>query len=341
MDELEWLRRNAAAHAPSSETTQRHRTELRAAIAAESAEGSPSRPRPSRTRPPRHRVLLGVATVAAVCAAFAGVIALADRNDSPDDRVDVPAAAGTGPAGTVPACGTTLPARVNVPGGFGPPQATSAPEADATAGASQLVTTWTSPSASLEVRWPADADQRLPAGSSGSPDTGRTGEIAEFTTKRGDTGTTLLFPFPDQAKGCETVQLTVYGKDAAAARAVIDTLKQQPFVSTEPTVASTATADSLPTVVACPSEKGALTSVPVHDVSVSTPAAISPDPVTALTAFVGQSKFRLMPTGYDELRLPDGSYGYVKQTRAGVVTTLHVTAVGGGWAVTSREASSC
>ena len=287
-------------------------------------------------------MLLGVATVAAVCAAFGGVITLVNRGDSPDDRVDVPAAASTGPAGAVPACGATLPARVDVPAGFGPAQATSAPEADTPAAASQLVTTWTSPTASLEVRWPADADQRLAGGSGGSTDAGSVGEIgAEFTTKRGDTGTNLLFPFPNQVKGCGTVQLTVYGKDAASVRAVVDTLEQQPFVSTEKTVTTTTAADSMPSVVACPIEKGAVTSLPVRDASLSAVPATSASPIAAVTAFVAQAKPRLLPTGYDELRLPDGSFGYVKRTPAGVVTTVHVTPIDGGWRVESWDASSC
>ena len=46
MDELEWLKHNSPSTRPSRDITKRHRTQLRAAIATEGADGTgPRRPR--------------------------------------------------------------------------------------------------------------------------------------------------------------------------------------------------------------------------------------------------------------------------------------------------------
>ncbi len=336
MDELEWLRRNSATARPSPETTRRHRTQLRAAIAEEGAAGTP----PARRARPRHRVLLGATAVVALTALVAVVVTLAGSGDDTGRHVATPAADTTGPASGAPACGRTLPAEVALPDGFGAPQAASAAAADTPASASQLVETWASPTATLELRWPSDADKRPWAGQ--PADSGRAfdaqADAAASSAKSGSARRTILFRFPDQPKGCDTVQVTVYSADEATVSSVFDQYVQQPFVTKDPTVATNSAARSLPSVVACPAVKGAAATT-VRGGPVSTAGFATPE--AALTSFVGDRERHLLPTDYAELQLPDGSRGYVQTTPAGVVTTVLVTQATGQWSVARWEASPC
>jgi hypothetical protein len=336
VDELEWLRRNAPANRPSPETTRRHRTQLRAAIAEEST-GAPSPRRPRRV-PPRYRVLLGATAVAALCAAVA--VAVTTAGDDGGSRVATPAAGTTGTAAGQPLCGLKLPAQPSIPDGYRGPRAASASDADTAAVASQLVETWTSPTGSIEVRWPSDTDHRpwadQPASSADSFAAQSDRDVS--TTKAGGARQAIFFRIPNQPEGCDTVQLTVYGEDAASVTAIFDRLSQQPFVPTENTVTKTTAADALPAVVRCPAEKGR-EATPLQGDAVASGGFATPE--AALTSFVGDRDRRLLPTGYTELQLPDGARGYVRETPAGVVTTVLVAQSAGQWGVARWEASPC
>lgn len=339
MDEPEWLRRNAPAAPPSAETTRRHRAQLRAAIAEERAGSAPGPRRPHRARP-RHRVLLGATAIVALCALVAVVVTLAGTGDDTGREVATPAADTTAPAAGPRACGTTLPAQPSIPDGYLGPHAASAPEADTAASASQLVETWTSSTGSIEVRWPSDTDKRpwsdRPANSADSlvarPDAGVS------TAENGVASRAILFRFPNQADGCDTLQFTIYGNDAATVAAVFDEIARQPFAPKDPTVATSSAASSLPTVVGCPAAEHGDTAA-LRGGQVTTAGFATPE--AALTSFVGERDRRLLPTDYAELQLPDGSRGYVQTTPVGIVTTVLVTQSAGQWNVARWEASAC
>jgi hypothetical protein len=340
VDELEWLRRNAPATRPSPETTRRHRTQLRAAIAEEGAADTPRPRRPRRDRP-RHRVLLGATAVAALCALVAAVVTLAGSGDDAGRRVAAPAADTTGAATGPPACGSTLPAAVAVPAGFGAPQAVSAPMAPAAASASQLVETWSSSNNNIEVRWPSDTDRRPWAGEKPDPGANITGlaDPEVTTTERGISYRSVLIRVPGERSPCDTVQLTVYGKDAAEVRTISDALARQPFAPTTPQVTGASTSDSVPTVVGCVSADG-IGRATATGGAVST--ATFAQPTEALADFVRDPNRTLLPTGYRQLNLPDGSVAYVNEPRPGVVvTTVQVTQRDTGWSVSRWDASPC
>ncbi len=284
-------------------------------------------------------MLLGATAVAALCAAVAVAVTTAGGDDD-GRRVATPAAGTTGTAAGQPLCGSDLPAQPSIPDGYSGPRAASASEADTAAVASQLVETWTSPTGSIEVRWPSDADQRPWADQS----TDSAGSFAAqsdrdvSTTKAGRARQAIFFRFPNQPKGCDTVQLTVYGKDAGSVAATFDILAKQPFVSTESTVTKTTAADAPPAAVRCSTVQGR-ENAPLQGGAVASGGFATPE--AALTSFVGDRDRRLLPTGYTELQLPDGSRGYVRATPAGVVTTVLVSQSAGRWSVAGWEASPC
>jgi hypothetical protein len=347
MDELEWLKEHSPSTQPSRDTVRRHRTQLRAAIASESAEGIRPR-RVRRERRSRHRVLVTTTAVVAACALGAGIVALATTGG--DDRAEV---AASGPSDTTsaaptPACAGAPPAQLAVPAGFGNAVAAPAEHASAAPARTQSVTSWVSGSTTIEQRWPADANKvperlgRLAAGEMSSVADGHAIDDGNGLAHR-----TIVFVFGGQAPGCETLQVTVYG-DEKAVETVTDALIAAPFPSSEPLVSTTATAaavESTPPVVAC---RGPQVQPVVPAAAVPVVATIGgrvdgdgfAQPADALAHFLPEMK-TLAQHGYRELRLPDSSIVYVKDVAGNVVTTVHVVTTKAGWTVADWQASGC
>jgi hypothetical protein len=344
MDELEWLRRNSPPTTPSPDVTQRHRTELRAAIATEGADGTPPR-RPRRRMRSRHRVLVSAALVVVLCAIGAAVVALTSDGGDHGSRIGAPAASGSSTPTTATAeCSGPLPAQLAIPSGFSTGRAGPAAQADTAPTSTQQVTTWSSDKVTIEQRWPSDANQR-PWDLSGFSSDGISGVADDVIGDKVGAHRTLLFGFPNQPKDCGTLQVTVYGADAATVRSVSDALLQRPFVSPEPLVTTSQAATAIPDVVACEAKASSSSSIDgitaKATVDATTTVGASASPTDALASFLAGEP-QLFQHGYDELRLDDGSVAYVKQVRPGaVVTAVHVTAAANGWSVHDWRASGC
>jgi hypothetical protein len=348
MDELEWLRANSPSTEPSRDITRRHRTQLRAAIATEGADGTrPRRPRPRRRS--RHRVLVTGAVVVGLCAVGAGVVALSSSggDGGGSNEVGVPVAGSATTSTAAPAtCTGVLPAELNVPAGFGAAVAGPATQAANAPTKGQQVTSWSSDSATIEQRWPADQEAAAQFGSPAAPADG-IGSYADQFAKSDKHGyhRTIVFLFSGQPAGCAALQVTVYGRDAAAVDAVANRFVQaSPFVSREPLVSTTGAAASAPDVAACEGpvdvQVAKLTTPVVARVGDTVSAGVFAQPTEALTDFLAGHTV-LAQRSYQELRLDDGSLVYTKDVVGNVVTTVHVVSAGAGWTVADWRASGC
>jgi hypothetical protein len=336
MDELEWLKRNSPSAEPSRDTTRRHRTQLRSAIATEGIDGT--RPqRPSRRRRSRHRVLIAGAAVVGLCAAGAAVVALTTSWGGGGNEVAVPIA-GSATTGTPAACTGPPPGELQVPSGFGNPTAAPARQAATPPTNGQQVTSWTSDTATIEQRWPADREVMAQIGSPDAPDEGVT-SVADKHAVDDKAGfhRTAVFLFAEQAAGCADLQVTVYAGDAATVDGIVDELLRAPFVSHEPLVTTTGVATTAPPVVAC---DGVARVPAAATVGGSVSQASFAQSTDALTEFLA-GRATLAARGYEELRLDDGSVAYVKRVQGNVVTTVHVVSGGNGWTVEDWQASGC
>lgn len=352
MDELEWMKENSPSTQPSHETTRRHRMQLRAAIAAEGAEGR--RPRRRRARPAaRHRVVVIAGSVVVLCALGAGIVALSTSGDDEDGHVGTPAASGRRSTSTTvaPTCSGPLPANFNIPSEFGNGRAGPAPESSDPVEPGQQVTHWSSDQATFEVRWPADEGIRkhhIPTPQSDSDDF-----VMNFdpNVRAADNGVVYRrsdFDFSNQPPECQTAELTIYGTDPDTVNALADAYNIAPVRITEPLVTTTKSAAAAPDVIRCPGPVGAPeTASNAPDVKfvatvggpVSGETFAQPD--DALADFVARRP-TLYQRGYQQLQLPDGSDSFVAEPRPGaVVTVVHVAPTRDGWRVTDWNASGC
>ncbi len=347
MDELEWLKENSPPTRPSRATSRRHRTQLRAAIATEGADGTRPR-RPHRGNRSRHRVLLTTTVVIALCAVGAVVVALTADGGDGDGKIN--AASGDTSTTTATArteCTGPTPRQLAVPAGFGSPVDGAGPNSSPPHLAGQQVTHWTSGTTTIEQRWPADEKWAMRLPKSTATDGSFTGASEGSSTvgKDGVARRTVAFTVDSQQPGCSSLQVTVSGADPAAVDPIVEALTVQPFVSTEPLVTTTRAAASAPPVVACEgvvrAEVKALAVPVVATVGGDVKGARFATPSDALTDFVTTGR-TLARTGYEELQLDDASITYVKQSPLGVVTTVHVVpSAADGWAVADWQASGC
>jgi hypothetical protein len=325
--------------------------QLRAAIAAEGADGRGPRRRraPSRAR---HRVLVIAGSVVVLCALGAGIIALSTNGDDDEGRVE-PAASGRGSTSTTaaPTCSGPLPTNFNIPTEFGSGEAGAAPESTAPVEPGQQVTHWSSDQATFEIRWPADAEQQKQALT-----TPQRPDDHSFTTETDNAATIddkgvarrrTLFSFPSQVTECQTVEVTVYGKDEDAVNAIADAFNRRPARITEPLVTTTEAAVSAPDVIPCPGPETPGSAVKVSNATfvatVGGPVAgdTFTRPEDALTDFLA-NRPTLYQRGYQELQLSDGSLSFVAEPRPGaVVTVVTVALTNRGWTVTDWSASGC
>lgn len=347
MDELEWLRKKSPPTEPSRDTTRRHRTQLRAAIATEGAAGARPR-RPRRGLHVRHRVLVTSVVVVVLCVAGAGVIALASRGGDGGGQIGAPAASGSTPTTTAVACIGQPPAQLDVPAGFGSGVAAPAAQATTQPASTQQVTSWSSQAATIEQRWPADAGQGPWSSGRAAPPNGAIASVADSDVTLDGNGTyhrSVFFSFPNQAQGCETLQITVYGSDKATVGTLSNDLIRAPFRSPQPLVTTTAAAAAAPTVAACEAvARNGTTGLAAPAIATTgggVALASFAQPADALAQFLA-SRRQLIQHGYEELHLDDGSITYAEEVRPGVVvTTVHVSATKSGWSVDGWAASGC
>ena len=348
MDELEWLKENSPPAQPSRETTRRHRTQLRAAIASEGADGTQPR-RPHRRRPTRHRVLVTTTVVVALCAVGAGVVALTSSGGDEGSTVGAPAASGPSSTAPTPTCSGSPPAQLAVPDGFGTAVAGPGPDSTPAPLRTQQVTHWSSGPTTIEQRWPADAEAAARLGSPTAPTEGIVAgsESAAKVDAQGVARRTSVFSFAGQSSPCTNLQVTVSGHDASAVDAAADALTAAPFRSNEPLVTTTGAAASAPSVVGCEAvarSDAVATAAPampaVATVGGSVQRSAFSQPADALADFL-PGRTTLAQRGYRELRLQDSSVVYVKDVAGNVVTTVHVVLTSAGWTVTDWAASGC
>jgi hypothetical protein len=350
MDELEWLKAKSPSTQPSQETTQKHRTQLRAAIAAEGADTR--RPRRLRTRPRvRHRVLVTALTVVALCAVGAGIVALGAGDDG-DRRVGAPAASGSTSSTTAPTCTGPLPANFAIPAEFGSGEAGPAPGSSDAVESGQQVTHWSSDQATFEVRWPADEKLRQSLGTSPQqPDSQESSASADSDATvdaKGVARRRTTFTFVKEPPECQTVEVTVYGTDPDIVNALDTTFLQRPYRSSEPLVTTTKAADTAPSVSPCPGPEQVVASATkvsevkfVATVSGSVSRGTFADPEDALADFLAVGG-HFIQRGYQELQLSDGSLSFVAEPRPGVVVTVvHAIPARDGWTVSDWSASGC
>jgi hypothetical protein len=150
--ELEALRSARVDPVPGASIVDAHRAGLATAVGRE------------RISPRNRQALRRVAVVAAAIPALVGSAVLVSRASGPggDDLGEVDLAASSA-FYDAPRCGSAPPPEVNIPDGFSGPIDGPSPDSDRPATADQLVRHWTSPTASIELRWYADPDATPPA----------------------------------------------------------------------------------------------------------------------------------------------------------------------------------
>lgn len=351
MDELEWLKNNSPSTKPTRDVTRRHRTQLRAAIAAEGADGTRPR-RPRRERRSRHRVLFTGAAVITVCAIGAGVVALTSGGDDDASTVGAPrtsdATTSTAPP---PACTNPPPQTLAIPEGFGNPVAGPAKDATTAPSAGQQVTTWSSGTTTIEQRWPADAEAAKKYGAipGNGPADGSSSAVADQSSRVDANGVArriAVFTFSGLPSECAHLQVTFSGRDQADVDRVTDVLMKAPFVLRQPLVTTTAAAASAPSVIPCRGPEVKAAGMDVQPTFVATVEGKGQggsfgQPAEALAAFLPGMK-TLAPRGYHELQIDKSTVVYAQPgPTGGIVTTVDVVATDRGWTVSDWQASGC
>jgi hypothetical protein len=351
MDELEWLRRNSPPTNPSPDATQRHRTQLRAAIAAEGADSNrPRRPR-RRTRS-RHRVLVTAVVVVVLCGVGAGIIALASSGGDDEGRIGAPVTTASAPTTTTPpTCTGTLTPALNIPAELGTAVAGPSPMSSDPVEPGQQASYWKSGTTTFEVRWPADAAVRKEYAPTPQTPDGRivSGHDPGATVDdKGIARWSWSAAYSNQPAGCQVVEITVYGSDVDAVNALAQAFNSAPFKSSQPLVTTTKAVDTAPEVVPCAGPVDAK-GEPVRLAEVDVVATVGGTllaksfarPEDALADFL-RGRPTLAQRGYQALELADGSVDYAAEPRPGaVVTVVHVTPTKDGWAASEWNASGC
>ncbi len=307
----------------------------------------PFDPGPSRRR--RIAAGMAMATVAAVAVAAVALSSLGSRPGISTLDVGQPVQTSTpGPTPTVAPtmCGDQPPKPIAVPESFTGPVAGPISAAPHPPEPGQLVLHWTSGAGGIELRWPMDPAVPNPF----APRPGSEGPMGSTAAMSGailgaqpaGNGQTVRYMVistgvtsPDP---CRVLQLGVFDPDPARVQAIMDALSRAPYVSDAPLVSASRSADALPTVVLCNVPAGV---AQTPNRSGGGDGMTYPSPTEALSAFL-KGQPTLIPRGYIEIRLPDGSLAYGAQVRDGVfVTVIHVVPSPGGWLVARWEASGC
>jgi hypothetical protein len=298
------------------------------------------------------RIAAGMAAVATVAAMALVAVGLSTRG-STSDRSTV-AAGQPAPTSTPAATPTTIPTTcgdqppkpIAVPEGFAGPVAGPISAAPHPPEPGQLVMHWTSGLGGIELRWPLDptvpnpfAPQPGTDGPVRSPATSSAGIFGARPAAAGQTvrymavGTGIASP-----EACRALQLGVFDPDPARVESVMAVFSRAPYVSDVPLVTESRAGHAPPSVIPCNVPAG-ITQQPSR--TGEGDGSTYPTPTDALSAFLrGQPS--LLPRGYVEIRLPDGSLAYGAQVREGTfVTVVEVASTQAGWRVARWEASGC
>jgi hypothetical protein len=336
MDELEILSRSRPELSPEASTVERHRAQLRAAIAASSdSSGTVVRHRP------RRRWLVAAAVVGIVVVAV-GVWLVSASSTAPRDRVSAPASSVSSLPPVASAkgiCGESVPVRIMVPPEFVGPTPGLAADATVTATDDQLVEHWTSPTGSIEIRWPFDVNERVFPDAT-TPPGSATVHNAVSPDINGRYRRTIYFGIePQQFLRCQVVQVDVRDIDATQADSTVEYIFEHAPDVDRRFVTNEATVDTTPSAIACAVPAGSPPS-PNRGGTVTTSSY--PTPRDALQAFVA-SDATLHPFGYTELHLPDGTtaFGAPAPGGEGFVIVIHVTGTESGWSVDWWDTSGC
>jgi hypothetical protein len=336
MDELDILAHSRPELSPGASTVERHRAQLRAAMAASSVSGEAV----ARHRP-RQRWLVAAAVVGLVVVAV-GAWLVTGSSTSPRDRVSAaPSSVSSLPpvASTTGICGESIPARIITPPEYAGPIPGPSEDATVAATADQLVEHWTSPTGSIEVRWPFDNDGiivpsaethpgRVSGGREGGPD-----EHGFYVAR-------LYFDAPPhQFRQCQIVQVVVRDRDPAHADSTFQFILDRASDDYGRLVTNTATVDATPSAITCAVPADSPPS-PNRGGPVST--ASYPTPSDALQSFV-TAHTTLHRFGYTELQLPDGTMGYGAPAPSGdgFVIVIHLAHDDTGWSVDWWDESGC
>ena len=357
MDELERVTKVRPDAQPSAAIKSADRDKLLASIAREQPE-APAKHQPAvdpwqsmsptiahlpRIHAHRGRAWGAAAAALVVIVVMAGALVVSNRNSETPDKSPSIQPPATEPA-TEPAlaCGLRLPAEPAIPAGHTGPVDGPSSQSTTPAMPDQLVLHWDSPSGSLEYRWPADPDSP-PTGPVAVPTSGDVTYLAAsvLPAEEGSVGASqrVYFSFSGLPAACQALQLTAFESDTARLADLVAQVMRTPFVSDEPLVAQSVDVPTPPAVGHCTSPAGE--AVPDRG-SVAPVDGTFPTPQAALAAFVA-SQATVIPRGYIEMRLPDGSYTYgVKGPGLETfVTLVNVVPDGALWKVASWEGSGC
>ena len=313
----------------------------------------PSDAEPSVDRPWRlHRLAAGMAAVATVAAMALVAVGLSTRGSTSDQSTvaagqPVPTSTPTPTPTTVPTtCGDQPPRPLAVPDGYAGPVAGPINAAPHPPEPGQLVMHWTSGAGGIELRWPMDPTVPNPF----APRPGTDGPVRSpasfsagiFTAQLAPTGQTVRYMAVGTGiaspEACRALQLGVFDPDPARVESVMAVFSRAPYVSDAPLVTESRSGEAPPSVIPCNVPSGS-TQQPSR--TGEGDGTAYPNPADALSAFL-KDQPSLLPRGYVEIRLPDGSTAYGAQVREGMfVTVVEVASTPEGWRVTRWEASGC
>ena len=269
-----------------------------------------------------------------------------------------------------PACGTELPYQVTLPEDFIGPMAGPAPHGPHPAEDGQLVMHWLGRDGSVEIRWPANQEylERAEWGSEpvwGGPDMDFALFFSVIPAKDewpAEIGGFELLPTDLMTGPCDAIQVVTYGPgyDGVLGRRGVaygangveeltiypDLLRPRDKVLVVETLETT----EVPEVVECQDGPG-VEDVPPNKAGTTPDSSVFDTPEEALQDILGTDIAETWPNvGYFELVTPDGivTYGNPLDDNSpdprpdnGLVISVTVIEVEGGWTVTEWETSGC
>ena len=237
-------------------------------------------------------------------------------------------------------CGEVLPVQLGTIEGFDGPHPGPGPHALTPPAPGQLVDHWTSPTGSIEIRWPVDADAGVVITEPGQTGSGTTG-VAQAPDANGYyLQRTTMRVGPETPLSCRLVQIDVRDVDSARADATT-LLVRRTLVPPAPLIISSKShVGVVPSAIECATPPG-VAPVPKRGGTTQQPAFATP--AEALRAFLATQP-TLASTGYIEWLLPDGTRAYLLPAPAstGYVTVIRAAQTPAGrWTVTNYDASGC
>jgi hypothetical protein len=229
-----------------------------------------------------------------------------------------------------------LPVTVSLPPGFDGPADGPSPGMSAPWAGGQLVQHWTSPTGSVELRWPSDRAGAFAEGLPGHSGTANATWTLRGTQTVGQPEEVIVAYLADESPPCNVLDVIVRSDDRGAVTALAADIEAGLFAEDRPTlVIRSEDAPGLPGADGC---RGG-TRIPNQ----GGPVELPPQPTArdALRAFLDQHE-SLATGGYIETGLPDGSIAYRYEPEPGfVATVIHVAERDGGWSAIAWDAAGC